>query len=910
MVSGMHESALGQVEEVRLSNGLTLLLAPEPESEVFTIMLWVPAGVRTEAPGQSGISHFVEHCYSLGSAHLAPREIDAVVQSLGGTKNAFTSYDYTAYYANLPRSALGRIIELEADRFLEPLFPCEAVQKELEVVKEERRLRADNTIAGPVNERLFDLAYRTHPYRNPIVGRAEDIERFDAGTARQYFEESYGTDGATFILVGGFDLDSATEHFSRCFGGAPLRPSRRRGSQAEPELESEARALMRREGVTSSLLSVAYRGPDIDHPDAAAMALLSTILVGGRAGRLQRSLIRKRRLASSVSGGFWALRDPGPFQLTMVPQDGIDFDELEAAFERTVSTFIDEGPTEDELRRAKAQRLLSKLSVLESTQGRAHALGVYQTTSRRGFRAHSESFSRLRAVEMEDVRRVASRYLRAPGRVTVWQEPPLGGPTTRRLARASVASSVCDEAPASSAFSARAVGPVASEDAGLPTAQTAGVSRRVFDEGTVLLTEQTGRLPICAIRLSLEAGSALDPQGLAGLAMITADALRTGTDTLTEECVAEGFARFGTGLSVSPGLESVQLRLVARSADLAPVLELMMEVLTRPTLAPEVVDRLRAEHRCRLRTSWGRPSELLHLGMLRGLFGAHPYGRPVAGTPSGLMAVRAEDVREQYARLYQPSRMIVAIAGAFDPREAEAVMARSLAAWRPAESAEPPPRLEPLGPQPAARSIAIHKKSQTQAHIAMVQRVCSRTHDDWEKLVLLNALLGGAGLASRIPARVRTMEALAYSARSSLNSRDLTGILTFSAQTRIEGVHRAQSAIREEVTRLVEGDLGEAEFERIKARIRGSLPFRTETVAAKASALLTAERRGLPLDYLERQIARIERLGREEVLEAARRHIQLDAFTQVVVAPNGPALESCCAGRPIVRWGYEDFDVA
>lgn len=908
MVRAMHASALGTVEEVRLESGLTLLCAPEPESEVFTIMLWVPAGVRTEAPGESGISHFVEHCYSLGSAHMAPREIDCVVQALGGTKNAFTSYDYTAYYENLPRSALARIIEIEADRFSWPLFPAEPVQKELEVVKEERRLRTDDTVTGPVNEKLFELAYRRHPYRNPIVGRPEDLARFDAELARRYFESRYVADRATYILVGGFELGRAVALFEKAFSPVPARTEAPCRAEPELALDSEIRWAAAREGVTSSLVSMMYHAPEIDHPDAAPMALLSTTLLGGRAGRLQRALIREQKLASSVSGGFWALRDPGPFHLSVVPQDGVSLERVEASVDETLRRFVEEGPSEDELQRAKAQRLLSKLTALESTQGRAHALGVYQTTSRRGYGAHRESFARLREVRREDVQRVAQAYLAERGRVVVWQEP------ARRAARAKprpegpAAASCEGAAPLLEPGSFPRPTPPAHAASLSPALAPGEVKRVRFGEGGTLLMQATGRLPICAVQISVEAGAYLDQGGRSGLASLTADGLRTGTTRLTEECIAESFARFGTALSVSCGLESVQLRLLARAEDLGPVLGLMLEVLTRPSFSAPVMERLRAEHLCRLRQAWSRPSELLHLGTLRALFGGHPYGRPVAGTPSGLESVSTSDVLAHYQRFYRPSRVIVAAAGAVNQGVLESALSGAFRDWAPGAAAGPAPEIPALSGSLEAHSVVIHKEAQAQAHVALAQRVCARAHEDWDQLVLLNALLGGSGLASRIPARVRTCEGLAYSARSGLSSRELSGVLTITAQSRLEGVGRTLEVIEEEVRRLLEGDLDELEFQRIKSRLRGTLPFRTETVSAKAAALLTAERHGLAPDYLERQIERIEAVTREEMLETARRHIRLDAFTRVAVAPEGPALTRCCGRLPTVRWTADDFD--
>lgn len=411
------------VREARLENRLTLLLLPDASVPVFTVMLWVPAGGRTERPGESGISHYLEHCYSLGSEKLAPREIDRLVQRLGGSKNAFTDHDYTAYYESMPAAALERILEIEADRFATLALPAERLASELEVVKEERRLRTDNSVGGFLHERLMALAYERHPYGWPVIGTREDLERMSRERVLAYYRRHYVPANATFVLVGDFDPARAEALFQRTFGAIPAGEPPQDAPEEEPEQRAERRAVLTKKAARLPRLAILWKTVGLDHEDALALSLLEAVLAHGDAAAFERVLRRERELVTDHSTDYWSLRDPCPFTYRAEARPGVALEALEAAVYALLEGVARDGPEPSALDRAKKQIELAFLAGLESTSARARAIGRYAVASARGWRYLADFLPRVRAIAPEDLGRVARRYLVPEGRTVVYLYP-------------------------------------------------------------------------------------------------------------------------------------------------------------------------------------------------------------------------------------------------------------------------------------------------------------------------------------------------------------------------------------------------------------------------------------------------------------------------------------------------------
>ncbi|NUN46629.1 insulinase family protein, partial [bacterium] len=206
------------IRRATLPGGSRLLINADHRLPICTVMVWFEVGSRTEKNGQSGISHYLEHCYSMGTNRFKPRENSWIIQRLGGTKNAFTSHDYTAYYSQVPFSAMEMVIDMEADRFYNLALPENMVTSEKEVIKEEKRLRYEDAPMGKLYEHVLDLAYENHPYKNLVIGSWDDLDRIGRDDLMAYYRQQYVSNKMTLVISGDGDPDAWQVMAERYFG--------------------------------------------------------------------------------------------------------------------------------------------------------------------------------------------------------------------------------------------------------------------------------------------------------------------------------------------------------------------------------------------------------------------------------------------------------------------------------------------------------------------------------------------------------------------------------------------------------------------------------------------------------------------------------------------------------------------
>jgi len=874
------------LREIKLENGLTLLLLPDATTPVFTIMLWVPAGARTEPPGLSGISHYLEHAYSLGSKRLAPREIDRIVQEQGGQKNAFTSHDATAYYESLPKASLARIIELEADRLGSLTLPEERLRSELDVVREERRWRYENSPTGLMTETLLATAFARHPYRNPVIGWPEDLARLRRQDLLSYYRAHYVPSNVAYVLVGDFDADEAVLLFRRHFGPLPAGARPATAPEPEPEQKEERRARLERASVKLPRLGMLWKVPGLDHADTPALEVLETALLDGDAARLERVLKRERMLASSVGGGHWQLRDPGAFTLSAEALPGVAIEALERACDEALEAVARGGLDGSELERAKNQIELAFVTGLESTAARARSLGRFHTLSARGVAYLRDFPDRIRAVSGDDIRRVVTTYLRKEHRTVV------------HLLPASASKGPSGE-PAAASRPALGASWESFGDARCAT----------LPNGARVLYQRADRLPAVSIALMVRAGSGADPAGREGLATLTLELLKAGTAKLDEEAVASRFGALGASLSSARGVDSVSLGTTVMERDFEEALGLLAEVALRPAFPADRLERVRRELLAEKESAASSADTLLVEAFYASAYAGTSYAHPLNGTPESLRALAREDVLAFHAGGYRAENMTLAIVGNVAAERVEVALARELAGVTSGAKIRSP---RPFSVEPgrgAPRVTIVDKADQTQTHIRLGGPALARGDPDFDALVIAHTVLGGSGLASRLADVVRTRHGLAYSTGTNLVARELKGPLVAGAQTRNDAAGRAIDLMLAEIERIRTEAIPPEELERAKAQVAGSLPFKLETLAQKAGALLEAELYGLGPDHLRRQIERIRALSAEDVLAAARRHVDPGKMTIALVGPRA-VLEQELAARRASAEGAEGADGA
>ncbi|HTP27291.1 MAG TPA: pitrilysin family protein [Anaeromyxobacteraceae bacterium] len=405
----------------QLSNGLRVRLSAERNTPTVSYYTFFQVGSRNEGPGITGISHLFEHMMFNGAARFGPKEFDRILEARGGSSNAYTSNDLTAYYEDFTSEALETVLDLEADRMRSLALTAETLEQERQVVKEERRLRTENSVFGLMEEQLDALLFLAHPYRWPVIGWMEDIERITREDCLRFFRTYYAPGNAAIYAVGDLDPDATLAAIERAYGDIPAGPSPASVAQGEPVQRGERRAVVRYPSEAAALL-MGWRGSSAKSTDSGALDVLQTVLGMGESSRLRRRLVETEELAVAVHVSFGWRIDPGVFFVFAELTPGASPEKVERVLCEEISRIASRGINASELRRA--QRLLrsSVLHELATHNGVAHALG--QAEALLGdWREAGRSFERYAAVQAKDVRRVAADYIDLAKRCVVTMEP-------------------------------------------------------------------------------------------------------------------------------------------------------------------------------------------------------------------------------------------------------------------------------------------------------------------------------------------------------------------------------------------------------------------------------------------------------------------------------------------------------
>jgi len=395
------------VEERSLKNGLQVRLLRDTSLPVCTLYSFFRVGSRNERPGITGISHLFEHMMFNGSKKYGPKEFDRRLEAAGGTSNAYTSHDLTAYYEDFASEALPLVLDLEADRMASLTIDDSSLARERDVVKEERRFRTDNDIDGMMDEALGALTFLAHPYRWPVIGWMSDIEAITRQDCERYFRSYYAPNNCTLVLVGDFEADSAMREIERLYGG--IAPGKKLPPviSGEPRQKGARRAEIRYPSQAPALLA-GFRGPSGYDPDSLVLDLIETALSSGEGARLKRALVYEQELCVDSHVYYGWRMDPGLFEVSLKLNPGVDPQRAESSLWAELSRLSDEQISERELERAKNLVRNQLLRGLSTTNGRAHTIGQMEVMLGT-WRAMLDLPDRYASITAADVQRVARK---------------------------------------------------------------------------------------------------------------------------------------------------------------------------------------------------------------------------------------------------------------------------------------------------------------------------------------------------------------------------------------------------------------------------------------------------------------------------------------------------------------------
>jgi len=410
----------GEIQEVSFSNGAKLIVEEDHSAPVAMVQVWLKVGGRDEVPGKTGLAHVFEHMMFKGSNALKPGEYSKRIAAMGGNDNAFTSHDFTAYFETVPAKQVDTVIKMEAERFAHLALDADEFGREIKVIMEERRMRTEDDPNSHMFEELSAAALRLHPYRNPVIGWMQDLKRLNIHDVRTFYKKHYVARNATIVIVGDVNFKHVKNIVKHSFGSMKNVTVPARFNPTEPEPLGAKRVdvhLPAKSPVLAITLPVPVWKPGVNDTEAAALAIATHILGGGRTALLQRQLVDKQRKAFSASAGY----DPFGMGLDLWYAYGMlgtkqSSHEFEKALWAILKNMGNKPVSEKQLQIAKKNIIASEIFAQDSLYLRAKTIGRMETV---GIGAiHKDAWlNAIRAVTAQDIQHIAKKYFQ-PERAT------------------------------------------------------------------------------------------------------------------------------------------------------------------------------------------------------------------------------------------------------------------------------------------------------------------------------------------------------------------------------------------------------------------------------------------------------------------------------------------------------------
>nr|WP_198983905.1 pitrilysin family protein [Herbaspirillum sp. ASV7] len=401
--------------EFVLGNGMKVIVKEDRRAPIAVQMVWYKVGAIDEFNGTTGVSHALEHMMFKGTRHHKVGEFSRLVAELGGQENAFTANDYTAYFQQIEKGQLEKVMALEADRMANLQFDAGEFAKEIRVIMEERRWRTDDQPMGLLNEALNAAAWTAHPYHHPVVGWMDDLQHMSVQDIAAWYRRWYAPNNATLVVAGDVDAQRVLALAKTYFGKIPARPIVRGKPQNEPT-QLGLRRVTVKAPAENPYVVMAFKVPSLrdveQDQDAYALDVLSAVLDGYDNARLSAHLVRTGNQATAVGASYDGVaRGPVLFTLEGSPAEGVSTEQLEGLLRAEVTKVASEGVSEQELQRVKTQLIAAQVYKRDSVFGQAMEIGMMEAAGI-GQKNIERIIERLKSVTAAQVQAVAQRYFK------------------------------------------------------------------------------------------------------------------------------------------------------------------------------------------------------------------------------------------------------------------------------------------------------------------------------------------------------------------------------------------------------------------------------------------------------------------------------------------------------------------
>lgn len=879
-----------KVEKYTLANGMQVILHVDRKLPMVQVNQWFHVGSKNEQPGRTGFAHLFEHLMFQGSLN-APGEYFEYVQKAGGMGvNGSTWYDRTNYVCTVPSANLEYLLWVESDRLatLMDAMTQEKLDNQREVVKNERRQNYENAPYGLatilITENLFPAG---HPYSWDTIGSAADLNAATMADVKHFFKTYYTPNNLSLCIAGDFDPAQVKKLVEKYYGPIPPGPDLSRPRRWVPQLTGQ-KVLDVTDRVSLERTYIAWATPAWFDADNAELDLISRILTDGLSARLNQSLVYDRQLCTDVSAEQWPMELASIFMIVATARPGTTLDQVEQAIGHEISRLVQDGPSDEELSRAKARHETMMISTLERIGGfdsKADLLNQYNTYLGSPDK-FEEDLARFRNVTPSDIRRAAARWLDTPNRLLVRFHP--------RAAENPTASSLD-----------RSHAPAFGEDKIFtpPAVQTA-----TLDNGLQILVSTRTDLPKVSVAAIIKGGTSLDPAPEAGLARLMAATSLRGTASRDALAISRQLGDIGTTISAAANREDLRFSVDVLKRFLPNAMDLLTDVLRNPTFPAAEVDREKKNTIDALAQDLDDPESLNWLIGPQLEFGLdHPYGlRELTRT---IQSISREDLVQFHQQHLTPDQTALIFAGDITLEEAVALTKKQFADWT--GKAPPAAAIPPARPAGFGKIYLVDRPGSAQTQVAVLLPNPPRQTEDFYALKMVNSIYGGSFM-SRLNLNIREDKGYAYNAWSRQEVNNGPGLWWAFAGVQTDKTKEALVEFINEVKGLSgKRPITQDELDMAQQSWKRGYPQEFSTLSQVISHIAGLWSKNLPMSEMQREIERPAEATLQAVNAAAQKYIVPDQMMILLIGDKakiepgikelnfGPIVPLDAEGRPI-----------
>lgn len=850
--------------EFTLDNGLRVIVHEDTKAPIIAVNVWYHVGSKNEKPGKTGFAHLFEHLMFNGTENYND-EYFKPFERVGATEmNGTTWFDRTNYFQNVPKTALDMALWMESDRMghLLGAVTQERLDEQRGVVQNEKR-QGDNQPYGRTSYSMLEGVFpEGHPYSWSSIGSMEDLDAASLDDVQEWFRTYYGPNNAVLVLAGDISPELAREKAELYFGDIPPGPPLTKPETWTVRLAEDRREIMQ-DRVPQSRLYLAWGAPEFRSPDADLLQLADAVLTAGKSSRLYNRLVYTDQIATGVGGSQFAGEIAGYYQIIATAQPGGSLAEIESAIDEELARFLAEGPTDEEMERARTRLTAGVVRGLEEVGGFGGKSDVLATnavfTGDPSF--YKVSLQRLAEATPQAVRDAARRWLGA-GTYHLEVRP-------------------YPELAASSEGADRSGIP---ETTSFPEVSFDDFERDFLSNGMELIVAERTDVPVVRLQLRFDAGYAADQFGEPGTAGLAMAMLDEGTRRRSAIEISDEMAMLGAQIGAGSGIDASAVSLNALSENLDDSLDLYADILLNPAFPDTELERLKKQWLARIAQEKSQPVSMALRLFPALLYGDdHAYSLPLTGSGNeqSVARITRESLVDFHRTWFKPNNATMIVVGDTTMAEIKPKLERLFRNWKPGDV--PTKNIATVNDRSGESVYIIDRPGAAQSILFAANLAPPRGAGSEIAIDAMNEILGGS-FTSRINMNLREDKGWAYGAFSLMV--DTRGQRPFIAYAPVQTDKTMESIAemrRELVEYLGENPATAEELAKVKDNNTLSLPGRWESGASVLGDLAALVTYDLPDDYWRTYADKVRGLSIDEVREVADEVIKPDRLMWVIV---------------------------